>query len=158
MQGWQMAGITRVESGPAVRVLAANCNFLGRCASPLRPNQVGDPGAGEQEGLYWFDSSAFANPAAGEYGTAPVSPFRLPGRHQWDITFAKNFHLTGTSHLQFRAEMINVFNQTQFLDVLTGCESAEAAAACGTSGSGGVGRMTSTRPPREIQLGLRFDW
>ncbi len=157
MQGWQVAGITRVESGPAARMPADNCKFLGGwCALSLRPNQVGDPGAGEQEGLYWFDSSAFANPPAGEYGTAPVSPFRLPGRHQWDLTLAKNFHLTGTAHLQFRAEMINAFNQTQFLDVLTDCESA--ATACGTSGSGGFGRMTSTRPPREIQLGLRFDW
>jgi hypothetical protein len=156
MQGWQVAGITRVESGPAVRLHAFNCNFLGGCATFLRPNQVADPGAGEQEGLYWFDSSAFENPAAREYGTAPVSPFRLPGRHQWDITLAKNFQLTGSAHLQFRAEMINVFNQTQFLDVLTVCDSA--AGACGMSGSGGFGRMVSTRPPREIQLGMRLNW
>ena len=157
MQGWQVAGITRVESGPAARLRAANCNFLEEwCATALRPNQVGDPGAGEQEGLYWFDSSAFVNPPAREYGTAPVSPFRLPGRHQWDITLAKNFDLAGTARLQFRAEMINVFNQTQFLDVSTFCSSA--ATVCGTSGSGGVGEITSTRPPREIQLGLRLNW
>ena len=56
---------------------------------------------------------------AGEYGAAPVAPFRLPGRHQWDFSVSKNVSLGGTRRLQFRADLINAFNQTQFLDVDT---------------------------------------
>ena len=51
----------------------------------------------------------------------PVAPFRLPGRHQWDIALSKIVSLGGTRRLQFRADLINAFNQTQFLDVTTVC-------------------------------------
>ena len=91
---------------------------------------------------------------AGEYGTAPVAPFRLPGRHQWDIALSKNLSLGGTTRLQFRADLINAFNQTQFLDVNTVCSGDDDVRPPRPA----FGQVTSTRPPREIQLGVRFDW
>ena len=57
----------------------------------------------------------------------------------------------GARRLQFRADVINAFNHTQFLDVNTSCV---GTTTCGSS----FGRVTSARPPREIQLGVRFDW
>ena len=120
---------------------------------PLRPNQVGDPAAGDQTGLLWFDPAAFVPPPAGEYGNAPVAPFRLPGRHQWDFAVSKNVSLGGTRRLQFRADLINAFNQTQFLDVNTVCFGTTTC-----DPRVGFGQVTSTRPPREIQLGIRLDW
>ena len=153
LQGWQIAGITRIESGPAVRIQVPNCNFGGWCISdPLRPDQVGDPAAGDQTGLLWFNPAAFVPPPAREYGSAPVAPFRLPGRHQWDIALSKNVSLGNTRRLQFRADLINAFNQTQFLDVNTVCLGET------TCDPRIFGQVTSTRPPREIQLGMRFDW
>ena len=35
LQGWQIAGITRIESGPAVRIQVPNCNFGGWCIQIL---------------------------------------------------------------------------------------------------------------------------
>ncbi|HET7698353.1 MAG TPA: TonB-dependent receptor [Vicinamibacterales bacterium] len=154
LHGWQIAGITRIESGPAVRLQAANCNFDGWCISgPLRPNAAGDAGAGNQDGLLWFDPAAFVPPAPREYGNAPVVPFRLPGRHQWDLALSKTFSLPGTSRLQFRADVINAFNRTQFLDVNTFCPGTTTC-----DPRSGFGQVMSARPPREIQLGLRLDW
>jgi hypothetical protein len=150
LQGWQIAGITRIESGPAARVRTVNCNYDDACLASLRPNQIGDPAAGERGGLQWIDPEAFVPSAAGEYGNAPVAPFRLPGRHQWDVTVSKIIDL-GARRLQFRADVINAFNHTQFLDVNTSCV---GTTTCGSS----FGRVTSARPPREIQLGVRFDW
>ena len=150
--GWQLSGITRIESGPAARVRVTNCSYGNRCfPGALRPNQVADPAAGDQEGLLWFDPAAFGLSAAGEYGTATVSPFRLPGRHQWDIAVSRVVRLPGSRRLQFRADLINAFNHTQFLDVNTSCV---GTTTCGSS----FGKVTSTRPAREIQLGVRFDW
>ena len=132
-----------------------NCNYDGWCfPAPLRPNQVGDPAAGDQTGLLWFNPTAFVPSPAGEYGSAPVAPFRLPGRHQWDIAVSKNVSLGGTRRLQFRADLINAFNQTQFLDVDTRVSGRRPA----TTPIVGFGQVTSTRPPREIQLGVRLDW
>ena len=152
---WQIAGMTRIESGPAGRVQVSNCNYDGWCfPGALRPNQVGDPAAGHQSGPLWFNPAAFVPSPAGEYGTAPVAPFRLPGRHQWDITVSKTVHPVGGTRLQFRADFINAFNQTQFLDVNTVCSGTTTCDRPETR----FGQVTSTRPPREIQLGARFDW
>jgi hypothetical protein len=157
--GWQIAGITRVESGPAVRIQVANCNWGGWCiADPLRPNQVGDPAAGDQDGLLWFNPAAFVAPPAREYGTAPVAPFRLPGRHQWDFAVSKTVSLVNTMRLQFRADLINAFNQTQFLDVNTVCFPRSGTTTCPDDPRNGFGQVTSARPPREVQLGVRLDW
>ena len=150
LAGWQVSGITRIESGSAARLRVPI--FPGA----LRPDQTGDPGAGDQPGLLWFNPAAFAAPRAGEYGTAPVAPFRLPGRHQWDIALARQFGLGGARRLQFRAELINAFNHTQFLDVNTTCTARPGTTACDTAS--GFGQVTSTRPPREVQLGVRVDW
>jgi hypothetical protein len=152
--GWQIAGITRIESGPAARVQVANCNYQGSCfPAALRPNQVGDPAAGEQSELLWFNPAAFVPSPAGEYGDAPVGPFRLPGRHQWDIALSRHVSLGDTRRLQFRADLINAFNQTQYLDVNTSCV---GTAACDPRSR--FGQVRTTRPPREIQLGVRLHW
>ena len=152
--GWQTAGIVRIESGPAARVQVFNCNYGDGCfPAPLRPNQVSDPAAGEQSALLWVDPAAFVPSPAGEYGTAPVAPFRLPGRHQWDIAISKNLNFGDTTRLQFRADFINAFNHTQFLDVNTQCL---GTTQCDPRGR--FGQVTSTRPPREIQLGVRLNW
>ncbi len=153
--GWQIAGITRIESGAAARIQVGNCNYEGSCyPGALRPNQVADPAAGDQTGLIWFNPSAFVPSPAGEYGSAPVAPFRLPGRHQWDIAVSKHLSLGGTTRLQFRADLINAFNQTQFLDVNTQCG---GTTTCDGEGSR-FGYLTSARPPREVQLGVRLNW
>jgi TonB dependent receptor len=152
---WQVAGITRIESGAAARVQVFNCNYDESCfPAPLRPNQVGDPAAGDQTGRLWVDPKAFVPSPAGEYGTAPVAPFRLPGRHQWDISVSKNVSLGGNRRLQFRADLINAFNQTQFLDVETMCFGTTTC----DDPNGRFGQVTNTRPPREIQLGVRLNW
>jgi Carboxypeptidase regulatory-like domain len=153
--GWQIAGITRIESGPAARLQVVNCNYGDWCfPAPLRPNQVRDPGAGDQKGLLWFNPAAFVPSPAGEYGNATVAPFRLPGRHQWDFAVSKNLSLGETARLQFRADLINAFNQTQFLDVNTYCVGTTTCDRPGTV----FGQVTNARPPREIQLGVRLHW
>jgi hypothetical protein len=144
--------VTWIESGPAARVEVVNFNYEGGFfPSHLRPDQIGDPGAGDQAGLLWFDPAAFVPSPAGEYGTARVAPFRLPGRHQWDFAISKVVGIAGNRRLQFRADLINAFNHTQFLDVDTSCV---GTTTCGSS----FGTVTSTRPAREIQLGVRLDW
>ena len=147
LAGWQVSGITVIESGPAVRVTASR--FSQGSSVFTRPDQVGDPGAGNQGGLYWFDPAAFRAPPVGQEGNAPVSPFRLPGRHQWDVSVAKNLAF-GSRRVQVRADLINAFNHTQFREVFAHC----AQATCSTS----FGKVMGARPPREVQLGARFDW
>ena len=163
-RGWRkalwrvaVAGITRIESGPAARIRSQL--QLRRLVFPesLRPNQVGDPAAATRT-VFSGSIRPRSYLAGREYGDAPVAPFRLPGRHQWDFAVSKNMTLAGTRRLQFRADLINAFNQTQFLDVSTYCASLCGTTTCESLGPSGFGKVTSTRPPREIQFGVRFDW
>ena len=113
--GWQAAGIVNISSGqPVSRILVASDTFR----RGVFADQVGDPMVGERfvNGVpYWFNPDAFAPPAAGTFGNSGRAPFRQPGRHQWDLNFSKNFYPTSSMRLQFRAELINAFDQRQWL-------------------------------------------
>ena len=113
--GWQVAGIVNISSGqPMSRILVLSDTSRRGVFADL----VGDPMVGERfvNGIpYWFNPDAFAPPAAGTFGNSGRAPFRQPGRHQWDLNFSKNFYPTETVRLQFRAELINAFDQRQWL-------------------------------------------
>ena len=149
LSGWQVAGITRVSSGPPARVTYLEAGS----PIPRRANLVGDPAAGRQPFPFWFDPAAFAPPAAGAYGDAAVSPFRLPGRHQWDMSISKNFLLSSRTRLQLRADVINVFNHTQYLGVRTTCFGDRCE-----SPRNEFGTITSAHAPRQAQLGVKLYW
>ncbi len=154
--GWQLAGITRIESGPAARIQVANCNFDGWCITVrCGPTRSATRRLAIRTVCSGSTRQRSCHRPAREYGTAPVAPFRLPGRHQWDFTVSKTVSLGGTRRLQFRADLINAFNQTQFLDVNTMFRFGTTT--CDYP-SPGFGQVTSTRPPREIQLGVRLNW
>jgi hypothetical protein len=157
--GWQVAGITQMWSGPPIsRVVNGTTNGSRR---GIRVNQLSDPLENLPEdvagGVYWFNPTAFASPADGQYGDTGRAIFRLPGVHQWDVTMSKNWYLPEGARLQFRVDFINAFNQTQFdpTTIQNVCTSG-ADLTCTTGGR--FGQLTGTRAPREVQLGLRLAW
>ena len=155
--GWQVSGITNLTSGPPVPRILVNTNG-GRRGN--RANVVSDPGAGEQSGDYWFNPAAFAPPADGTYGNSPRAPFRMPGRNQTDLALSKNFYPWGNTRLQFRADMINAFNQTQFIGIDAACTATTTLSLnrCDIGGTDTFGQVNAARLPREIQLSLKLYW
>jgi len=158
LAGWQIAGLTTLNSGQPVPRISANTNGFLR---GNRANRVGDPAAGDQSGLFWFDPNAYAPPADGTYGNSGREEFRQPGRNQTDLSLSKNWAFNGTQRLQFRADMINAFNHTQwFADPsANGMDNTctTSLTTCNTP-LDTFGQILSTRAPREIQLGLKFYW
>jgi hypothetical protein len=157
--GWQISGITYLWSGePVPQITTGNTNSNRR---GTRVNQIGDPKANLPAnvpgGVYWFNPAAFEAPADGTYGTSTRAPLRLPGVHQWDLNLSKNWYPVGAMRIQFRAEMINAFNHTQFTVINASCPNTATSLSCVVAGSR-FGQLTSTRNPREVQLGLRVSW
>lgn len=159
--GWQLSGITTFWSGPPIsRVVNGTTNGSRR---GIRVNQISDPfsnlPANVAGGHYWFNPAAFAPPADGQFGTTGRSIFRLPGVNQWDLTLSKNWYPTKKTRLQFRADFINAFDKVQFdpNTIQNVCTVAVTAADC-TASTGNFGKLTGTRAPREIQLGVKFFW
>ncbi len=156
--GWQVSGITNISSGPPVpRILVSTNGFL----RGNRANVVSDSKAGSMPWPYWWDPASFAPPANGTYGNSPRAPFRLPGRHQWDLTLSKNWYPTGgDTRVQFRADFINAFNHTQWSGVDAACTASSTVTLnrCDIGGTDTFGQITAARAPREIQLGLKIYW
>ena len=141
-------------------------SVLQRHLPPRRLRRSGrrHPMDGEQfvNGVpYWFNPDAFAPPAAGTFGNSGRAPFRQPGRHQWDLNFSKNFYPTAGTRAQFRAELINAFDQVQWLadPKVNGIDNTctVSKTACNVAGDR-FGQIIDTRAPREIQLGLKLYW
>ena len=159
--GWQLSGITYLWSGnPIPQITTGNTNGSRR---GTRVNQVGDSEASLPAdvpgGVYWFNPAAFEAPADGTYGNSERAPLRLPGVHQWDISLSKNWYPTSAARIQFRAEMINAFNHTQFTMAAAGmaCPNTATSLSCVVAGSR-FGQLTGTRNPREVQFGIRVSW
>ncbi len=64
----------------------------------------------------------------------------------------KNFPIREPLKLQFRAEMYNAFNHTQF----SGVDSTARFDANGNQVNANLGKLTSVRTPRQMQMALRF--
>jgi len=130
LNGWQMSGITSLQSGQPIRVrftgaLTGNSvlfSFFGNngvaggnspAASGIAPIVLRNASTGNTNlnGSY-LDVKAFAIPPFG--GSGPYqSPFylRSPTTSNFDVTFFKNFNFTESKKLQFRLGLFNVFNQ-----------------------------------------------
>jgi hypothetical protein len=121
----------------------------------VRPDLVANATTGGGGFYHWFNTAAFARPAQGTAGNAPVAPIYFPGQNNWDITMMKKFPLWSEQRtIQFRAEFYNAFNHTQYDAVDTGA----VFDPTGKQINGEFGQVVATRSPRIIQFSLRLEF
>ena len=111
---WHIAGIYTLTSGRTYSVYPfgffgssdfTGSNFTGR----YRADLVGNPNAGFVRGYSeYFNTSAFAAPAAGSYGNEGKGILRGPYVENLDLSFEKKFLFTERHNLQYRLEIFNV--------------------------------------------------
>jgi hypothetical protein len=101
----------------------------------------------------FFNPAVFARPSRGDPGNAPRDVFRGPGHHNWDLSLVKNIPVFSEKRmLQFRSEMYNAFNHTQY----SGVDSTARFDAQGAQVNARFGQVTGTRSARVMQMSLRF--
>jgi len=61
-----------------------------------------------------LNPAAFATPAPGTFGNVPRNFLRGPNFRQFDIVLNKRIRFSETMNLEFRTEIFNVFNHTNF--------------------------------------------
>jgi len=99
----------------------------------------------------WFNTAAFAVPAAGTYGNSHRNSLEGPGTKSVDFSLFKDTHLSETKVLQLRAEAFNLANTPQFnLPAATA-----GTAAIGTVSSAGSD-ITFQRTERQIQFAAKI--
>jgi hypothetical protein len=142
--GWQVNGIYTWQRGFPITITADDVGGLNDTFGTNRADLVGDPSVDKRTVDQWFNTSAFRQPAAGALGNLGRNTERGPGVNNIDLAVFKNFSLTHGTRVQFRLESFNFFNHTQFSNVSANLASAN------------FGVVTSARPARINQLGIKF--
>jgi Carboxypeptidase regulatory-like domain/TonB dependent receptor len=153
---WQLNGILTAMSGTPFTVFDSNDVSLQGQAPEIsgfssnRPNVVGNPNSGPRTVAEWFNTSAFQQLQPDPLGRFQV--FGDEGRNavlgpryvNWDASAFKNIRLTESKELQFRGELFNVLNHTNFRLPVSDIESPT------------FGQVQSDVSPRVIQVALKF--
>jgi len=140
LNGWQLSGITNVQSGgpQSFNGLGTITCYQGGAKNPstgLCPNfnasGVGWYGTPDRSlygqllfnpqkganftgvGSQWFNPNAVTMPAVGSLGTTEQPQFLGPGSNNFDLTLFKSFKLGEQRRLEFRAAAFDVFNRAQ---------------------------------------------
>jgi len=106
-----------------------------------------DPSTGAYIGYQWFDPTPYTLPTNAEgFGNCPAQgPVRGPGYADVDLSLQKDFPIKEAVRLQFRTDFINAFNR---VNLNTDC--------CTTAVGPGMGILSSSQPPRNIQFALKL--
>ncbi len=146
LSGWQVSGVFTAETGGPINITQSTTY------ESSRPDYGGGPAYNADAGrtLQYLNRSAFALVPIGG-GGAPLRPgnigrnaLRAPGYWNLDFALAKNFNFRERWRLQFRADLFNSLNHTNFSGISTSINAAN------------FGRFTSTRGARLIQLNARL--
>jgi hypothetical protein len=154
---WQVSGVAAFVSGQPSgvgfsTVDGADLNGGGDGTRIIVTGKAQLP-FGERRFERFFDPAVFARPTRGDPGNAPRDVFRGPGHHNWDLSLVKNIPVFSEKRmLQFRSEMYNAFNHTQY----SGVDSTARFDAQGAQVNARFGQVTGTRSARVMQMSLRF--
>lgn len=153
VDGWQVNSIIGLTDGFPVSAENKSSSQQRRIGDDeqLRPNLIegGDnnPVTGDPE--RWFDVSQFTPAVLGYFGNVGRNTVTTPGVAVVDLSIFKNIPLGTTQRLQIRIETFNLFNRSNFgvpdMDVFINEQLNPTA-----------GRITSTGPARQTQLGIRW--
>ncbi len=155
--GWHFSGIVTLHNGyhlTSPTIAAANCN-----SSPTnlcRPDALRDPflgGSGldtprwDRSAFDWPLNTALHAAQPPRFGSAEQNMLRGNAVNTTDLGIFKNFLLKEKYRFEFRTEMFNAFNHTNFANPNTSVESPLFGRTFATS----IG-------PRSIQFALKLYW
>jgi hypothetical protein len=146
---WQVQGVVRAGSGFPFTLSGTN---VCQCGSfvPQRVNYAA--GREDDRGVLdnptqsrWYDPTAYVGPAPGFQGTVGRNTLIGPSFKQVDFSVSKRF-LIGASRVEFRWEIFNLLNTTNFFQPDGNVNNVTA------------GVISSAHDARSMQLGLRLAW
>jgi hypothetical protein len=142
LKGWEVSSTVNFNSGRhfnpgltgASNQIATRPDLIGNFALPKSEKTL----------RHFFNTDAFARPAAWTYGNANRNILVGPGTNNWDIMIAKNTRVGERVNVQFRCEMFNAFNHPSYNGINT------------TFGSSAFGQVNGVNYGRMIQLAMKL--
>ncbi|HSU61958.1 MAG TPA: carboxypeptidase regulatory-like domain-containing protein [Bryobacteraceae bacterium] len=120
--GWELDGISTIQSGLPFTVYLANCT---NNASSCWPDRIGSGSLSDPIYSHWYDPAAFEAPCATpapnsacpqyayRFGNSGRGILRAPGTFNFDLAAAKNFSIKERFRVQFRVDAFNALNHPQ---------------------------------------------
>jgi hypothetical protein len=171
LHGWSLAGVTTIQSGAPLTFTGTNSNNVYGITTDraqLAPGCTNDSlltsGSTQSRLTNYFNKACILRNAAGAaiwtivgddgkatgFGNSGVGIVVGPGQNNSDVAIVKRtpLHLLGEGgNVEFRTELFNAFNHTQFANPSTNVSSSA------------FGTITSTAVnPRIIQFGLKLNF
>jgi len=154
--GWTVSGIMTGSKGFPLSIFGAN-DVSGVDSRGFRPDCLGTGSVlgkaspdGTKKGFQWLNfgdaNTVFTQPSAQTFGTcAPqLGYLRGPGYIDFDLSLAKDFHITERVKLQFRSDFLNAFNHVNLNGPDTSINSTN------------FGLINGAQSPRNIQFALKL--
>ena len=144
--GWQTSGTLTLKEGFPLTI-GSSGNGLNYFGAGQHVDVVGNYHIANPSRTEWFNTAAFAVAGPWSLGNAPryFSDLRAPGYKNFDISIQKYFPIQERFRFQFRLDIFNAFNHTNYYSPNT---------AMGP----GFGTITSAWTPRQMQAALKFYW
>jgi hypothetical protein len=161
LNGWAISGITTFQTGFPIRIISSADNELMYSfdfelpgePDQLKPFKTLKPQSTCFSGVcnYFFDPSTFTEDTSidpslfGRIGNARRTICCGPHISNTDFALLKTFKISETKRVDFRAELFNIFNHTQFFN-------PDGNSSDGTQ----FGQVIQARDPRLVQFALKL--
>lgn len=149
---WSLSGITQYQTGFPIRLDTTNDNelinsffFVGTEApQQVAPFHTLNP---RHNSNFWFDPSAFQDPAIGHFNVGTQRTICCgPSTYEWDLSVLKHISFTESRYFEFRGEIFNLFNHTNFSN----------PDGHFSDGPTLFGKVNQAGDPRLVQFALKF--
>jgi len=146
VSGWRVSGITTFQSGSPTGIEGTDTTGTGDSFGvnkTCNPNNV----PGERSYLKWFNTSCFVPAPFGTLPNSPIGAITDPGLNNWDISIGKSTQVSfprDSGRVDFEASFFNAWNQVQWGDPQYNLSQPN------------FGRISTTRPARQIQFNLKY--
>ncbi|MBV9480925.1 MAG: TonB-dependent receptor [Acidobacteria bacterium] len=143
--GWDLSGITTVESGLPFTPNVSNAPLVFADLNQDRPDLIGNPSVPNPSANLWFNPAAFTAPQGiGRNGDVRHNSFRGPGLYNFDVSLGKVFTVAEGKTLEFKWETYNATNHVNLANPNP------------TVDVSGAGQITAATAMRQMQFGLHF--
>jgi hypothetical protein len=157
--GWQLNALVTYTTGSPINITAGT-NVSGTSEGKDRADLVGDPYANvpvlsNTRAVQYFNPAAFGKPAAGTFGNLGRDALYGPGFGSVDFSVFKKIPITERIAGQFRVEIFNLLNRTNWANPTTTLTSATFGQLTQTkNGSSAPG--LGFGEPRNVQLAFKL--
>jgi hypothetical protein len=157
--GWELSGITTIQSGQSLSITQGSDPFGAVALYPgglgmtrpgstvqIRADQISNNINGPKTATEFFNTAAFTD-AVGHFGSSRPGAIYGPGLQVWDMSLIKNVRVVERLGLQLRLETFNTFNHGNPMTVDTGVDDGAS-----------FGTVNGWHDPRNVQIGAKVNF